>query len=200
MSWPIYIVDWTDYAVPQKCPEVENEVGPEFVKYSHRSIVAGRHFSETEDWVNFGRVLPESHGGRIYTHTPLIVRTDTVEHLYEVLKERGIQSLSHPIEKLERPIDVTHLWPLDLQGVGDVESKLRTKVSAIIDDMGKTVDGLNVYVGLAGKAAREGRRGTNSAYIDALLKTKIIIVTQRDSWVSCFMTLIGIVATKALTF
>jgi len=184
LSWPIYIVDWTDGPTPQKCPEIEQEVGPEFVKYTHRSIVTGRRFSEIDDWVHFGRIIPAIVGNRTYRHTPLIVRTDTVENLYNVLKERGIKTLNYPIETLERPVDVTHLWPLDLKGVGDVESRLRTKVSQIVDSMGKEHSDLNVYVGLAGKAAREGRRGTNSAYIEALLQTKILIVTQRDGWVS----------------
>lgn len=47
--------------------------------------------------------------------------------------------------------------------------------------MGKN-DGLNVFVGLAGEAVRIGRRGVTSAYIDALLDSKINVVTQRDNW------------------
>lgn len=65
--------------------------------------------------------------------------------------------------------------------VNNVESNLRHAVSETIEEMGKS-DGLNVFIGLAGNAARTGRRGVNSAYIEALLNSKIIVVTQRDSW------------------
>ena len=37
-------------------------------------------------------------------------------------------------------------------------------------------------MGLAGDAAREGRQGVSEAYIEALLATKIMVVTQRDLW------------------
>lgn len=47
--------------------------------------------------------------------------------------------------------------------------------------MGKN-ESLNVFVGLAGDAARTGRRGIKSEYIDALLRSKINVVTQRDEW------------------
>lgn len=70
---------------------------------------------------------------------------------------------------------------MDGKQVGLVHSNLRQTVSATIDNMGKN-DGVIVFVGLAGDAVRTGRRGVKSVYIDALLNSKINVVTQRDSW------------------
>jgi glycosyltransferase involved in cell wall biosynthesis len=114
-------------------------------------------------------------------HSPLIVRTDTVNSLQDVLKEKYGMPLAGPIETIEREVDVSHFWPSDGVGVGQVESALRHRVSAIIQKMGEK-DNIKVYVGLAGDAARTGRRGVKSAYIEGLLNTKIVIVTQRDRW------------------
>jgi hypothetical protein len=65
--------------------------------------------------------------------------------------------------------------------VGTVESRLRHLVSETVVDMAKS-DGINVFVDVAGEAARNGRRKVKSEYIDTLLKSKIVVVTQRDSW------------------
>jgi hypothetical protein len=65
--------------------------------------------------------------------------------------------------------------------VGTVESRLRHLVSETVLDMGKS-EGINVFVDVAGEAARNGRRKVKSEYIDTLLNSKIVVVTQRDSW------------------
>ena len=70
---------------------------------------------------------------------------------------------------------------LDRTLVGTVESRLRFLVSETILDMGKS-ESLNVFVGLAGDVARVGRREVKSEYIDALLRSKINALSQRDSW------------------
>lgn len=183
-SWPVFIVDWTDYAAKQKCPQIERALGKEWVRYSKRSITRFRKFNTTGGWVHEGRPANLNPAGRAYLPTPLIVRTDTVQHLHDALGHRNL-SLADPLERLDRPTDVTHLWPLDPYsagaGVGPIQSELRTRVSRLVWDFGNRT-GRSVFVGLAGQPTRRGRRGVSSAYIDALLRTKIVVVTQRDRW------------------
>jgi Glycosyl transferases group 1 len=192
-SWPIHIIDYTDYASRQRCRDVEQLVGPEFVSYSKRSVVRGRRWKTSSSWVEVGRIanLRDDNGNVTYRHTPFIVRTDTVESLQVALRERGL-ALRDPIERIDRPVDVTHLWPrstrsstsADRGGVGEVESHLRTLVS---DEIWRYTNeaklrNWTVRVGLAGSPTRVGRQSVASAYLDAMLSTKIMVVTQRDGW------------------
>jgi hypothetical protein len=126
-----------------------------------------------------------------YRHTPLIVRTDTLEKLQSTLRERGL-TLRDRIETLDRPVDVTHLWPRSAasanedRGVGDVQSILRTLVSDTILSLAANATAsarnLTAHVGLAGFTSRKGRRDVSWDYVNAMLRTKIMIVTQRDAW------------------
>jgi len=184
LSWPIFIVDWTDYPIPMRCRIVEQAVGKEFVHYSHRSVIEARKWNEEKGWVDSGFFLDSDRLQNItYRHTPLIVRTDTVEMLDVYLRSRLGLNLSYPVETLERPIDVAHLWPADGAGVGTIESELRTKVSNIVLDMANSSSGtMKVYVGLAGLAIRHGRNSVKMVYVKKMLKSKIVVVTQRDQW------------------
>jgi hypothetical protein len=174
-----------------KCPNIEELVGTEFVKYTKRSIVRRTWSNETE-WIVTKSVLKPTFKNKTYQHTPLIVRTDTIQDLSKALKSKGHQ-LKDPIEELKRPVDVTHLWPLDTSGVGTVHSTLRTTVSEYLAKLGKETD-LNIGVGMAGYASRTGRRGVESAYTEALLRTKILIVTQRDYWEDHYRLFEGLVS------
>jgi len=191
-SWPIYIVDFTDASIRQRCPNIEGAVGKHFVHYSKRSRVSGRSWSSNKGWVQIGQIMDLSDRGRHYLHTPLVVRTDTIENLQHVLHERGM-NLSFPIETIERKVDVTHLWPVDETGVGTIESRLRTTVSRYLDKLQKESN-LKIHVGLAGRAVRQGRRGVKSEYIDAMLATKILVVTQRDKWQDHYRLFEGLVS------
>lgn len=137
-----------------------------------------RSWNNATGWVSFGFVIKPESDGVVYRHAPLVVRTDTIDNLRKVLLVRN-HSLDYPIEKLPRETDVTHLWPLDKSGISDVSSNLRSRVSEIIADMGNRSQA-NVFVGLAGQAIRTGRRGVVSAYIEALLDTKIMVVTRES--------------------
>jgi hypothetical protein len=180
LSWPIYIVDFTDGVTRQRCKAIERLLGKEYVRYSQRSLARKRHWDFDKKWVDVGFHIPMDHEGTTYRHSPLIVRTDTIEALKEVLTLRNM-NMSSPLEELERPVDVIHLWPVDWTGVGNVSSILRTQVSRVVTDLAKT-EKLNAFVGLKGSAVRTGRRGVKHEYIEALLDTKIVVVTQRDDW------------------
>jgi Glycosyl transferases group 1 len=189
-SWPIYIVDFTDYATRQRCRSIEQAVGPEFVTYAKRSMAKHRRWNPDKGWVDEGIRLPdETRGtGIVYRHAPLAVRTDTVLHLRQALGLRNL-TLRDSIETLDRPIDAMHLWPLDAntsRKVGIVQSNLRSTVTRVVDELrsasSSSSSRLNVFVGLAGNTSVLGRKGVSSSYIEALLSAKILVVSQRDGW------------------
>lgn len=180
LQWPVFIIDWTDYGKNMRCKSIEEDMGPEFVKYSQRSIVKGRKWRKEEGWVTFGERWKEDGLGT-RRHMPYFVRTDTVESLDKILKEQYNMTLASPIEKLRRTIDVSHFWPLNMKGVRNIQCKLRKMVSKVVSETGKEAN-LTTFVELAGKAVKKGRTNVKSAYVEAMLDSKIIVVTQRDQW------------------
>jgi glycosyltransferase involved in cell wall biosynthesis len=180
LSWPIYIVDFTDGVTRQRCKNIERDIGKEYVLYSQRSVARKRHWDFKKNWIDVGFKIPMAHEDTTYRHSPLVVRTDTIEALQEVLKERNL-NLASPLEEMERPVDVVHFWPSDWTGVSNVSSVQRTQVSIIVAELAKQ-ENLNAFVGLAGSAVKTGRRGVKSEYIEAMLNAKILVVTQRDDW------------------
>lgn len=176
--WPVIIMDWTDYGMDVECELVEKKLSLKYVKYTQRSTVWRRKWNETSDWVDAGKLHPDKD--ILFQHTPMPVRTDTVETLAHVLQQHYNASLAFPIETIERNIDVSHFWPIDSTGVRNVQgAKLRRKVSQTVSQVGKQHN-LTVHVGLAGHASTEGRRSVDSHYVETMLKSKIVVVTQRD--------------------
>lgn len=179
--WPIVIVDFTDQANMQRCRNIERLMGLDYLRYTKRSMGKGRMWLVTKKWVTFGYHLNQTtDAGYTYKHTPLVVRTDTIESLKGNLKGRGL-NLTSPIHELPRATDVIHLWPLNSTKVNVQYAFLRNKVSEIIIDMSERHN-INSFVGLAGKPLREGRRDVQEDYINILLDTKIVVITQRDYW------------------
>jgi hypothetical protein len=181
-QWPIFIVAFTDGPSLPRCQNVEAEVGKANVRYTSRSMVYDRRWNEAKKWVETGEKLNMMKSGIIYRHMPLVVRTDTVKFLEEALRKRNM-TLADPVERLQRDVDVAHYWPhqRDLDKVGTVGSLLRQEISKLLFAFGKNTN-FNVFVGLKGEAVRKGRRGVASDYIESLLETKIVVVSQRDRW------------------
>lgn len=193
-QWPVFIVDFTDGATFQRCPQIETWMGKEFVFYSTRSIVQGRSYVNSTGWVRTGSLMSLTmKDGLVYKHTPLVVRTDTIRSLRDVLQEKYNMGLDGPVERIERAVDVSHFWPTNGLNVGTVESQLRHQISVRVERMGRE-DNVTVFVGLAGEAVRTGRRGVMSAYIEALLNSKIVVVAQRDSWEDHYRLFEGLVS------
>jgi hypothetical protein len=184
LQWSIYILDLTDFSKVLRCPAIEQAMGAERVFYGKRSIVQGRAFSDHQQWTRLGHKidLPSS-----YRHTPLIVRTDTVQSLHEVLVEHYNQTLASPIEQLPRSIDVAHFWSAapvytSYKSLKRSRSRLRNLVSDIITELGDEFPHIHAFVGFAGSHGSQGRFDVASAYIEALLDAKIVVVTQTDRW------------------
>lgn len=122
-------------------------------------------------------------------HLNYPVRTDIVRTLARMLNRHHRASLSDPIESsccgIDRPIDVTHFWPLDNNNTRMYSKvwypKFRWRVSSILQNYCDQ-NNYTSYIGLAGKQNEKGRRKVSNQYIDMMLKSKIIVVSQRDGW------------------
>lgn len=191
-SWPIYIVYHQDSHQVRTCPSVENYMGHDMVMYSSRSIAVRRTWAKRLNWVDFGTkknltlTRDDPIHGTVSTtvqHIPIVARTDTVETLQNVLKHHYNLSLADNVESgTNRSVDVAHFWPLDGKtDVNTVSSNLRTLVSNIVYDLGRA-HSLTTFVGLSGKATAMGRSAVVSDYIETLVKSKIVVVTQRNGW------------------
>ena len=188
LSWPIYIVDWSDKTTRARCVSVEQAVGRDFVFYSKRSVVAKRSWNNATNWVSEGSLMNMTDprfGGATYRHIPLTVRTDIVQTMELVLREQHNLTLRDPIERqIHRTIDVAHLWPLRRTGgLGGVDSQLRHVVSVFLTNLSTSAGpNLNIFVGTSGLTQHQGRQDVASDYVETLLESKIMVVTQRDKW------------------
>lgn len=185
LAWPIFIVDWSDQTKAPSCPQIEETMGREWVNYYIRNVITSRRWNDTTQWVDVGykRDLSSFQQEQYYHHVPLFVRTDTVQALDTVLREKYNMNLASPIERLaDRNVDVSHFWPCDEIGVKETRhAKLRHQVSSVIAELGNS-SSLHVFVGLAGSALQAGRRNVKEEYIEAMLHSKIVVVSQRDDW------------------
>ena len=168
-TWPIFIMDWSDIPINGTCENLEKLMGIDSIFYSKRSIVKQRFWRGRRGWVSVGMQIARRGENRFYHHTPMTVRTDTVQCLQDVLRENYNLTIQDAIEDLvPRPVDVSHFWPSNLKGVGTIESKLRTKVSLILEAMvnetssSSSSSKLNAFVGLAGATKRSGRKSVKN--------------------------------------
>ena len=180
---PILQLDYKDFPMLQTCSKLIPMVGGKHnIRYAKRSIVQGRQFNWTTGWVDHGyfsnNTGTELTGGPIL-HSPYTVRTDHVEALAKVLDATKFKS---PVEYEPKKWDVAHFW-----GKGnDPVSHLRNKITDLCKDLDGTVlpsgRKIKAYCKLAGNRGTPGRRTVNEQYLTKLLKSRIVIVTQRDQW------------------
>jgi hypothetical protein len=203
-GWPIYIVDYNDWPHFIRCRNIEQLVGRDCVRYAKRSIAHMRHWDEQLSWVDVGEppnlTTPD---GIQYQHISYYVRTDTIRAIQESLVQRGVTSTlgslveSAATSALRRTTDVAHFWPvhshehnLELQSV-----HLRDVVSHVLSKLQQHhPKEMTSFVGLAGVGKRLGRTNIATAYIDQLLDSKIVVVSQRDDWEDHFRLLEALVS------
>jgi hypothetical protein len=202
-QWPIFVVDFTDLTTYVQCPPLEQAMGFDYVFYSKRSIVTQRKWNNVTNWVDVGERLPTPYEGRHYQHTSLIARTDTLQALQRILLKdayHNASSLHDSIEESPKSVDIAHYWPNDgHSNINTVASKLRHQMNRLVCHNDNDNDNDNndnnsnnntlssskkytVFCGLVGTADRVGRRKAQTSFIQAMLDTKIIVVTQRDKW------------------
>lgn len=189
LAWPIVMLDFTDVPNFRRCKNLEQLFNSsQFLIYNRRSVVRKRMFNES--WVQTGFRMndTESNAGdpkRLpHFHTPLFVRTDMVQVLEQTLQHRSPSYQLH--ESIEdafpRPIQVSHFWPVNGTGVNPIKSKLRHKASLLLEDMKDRQLLQTAFVGLAGSTMRSGRQSAQHGYVETMLQSQIIVVTQRDEW------------------
>jgi Glycosyl transferases group 1 len=184
VAWPLAIVDNRDFPIISTCPEIGNALGDENVRYSYRSAVKMRKWNASIPWVQSGILLdresfPEPAVFE-YRHRPIGVRTDTVQAIESLLNESYGLKLCHPIEELNRTIDISYFW--ELVNLTRRDSHLRDMVYKLLKNMERDRPDLNMMVGVRGQTAIAGRRKVSNVYVDTLLQSKIVVVTQRDHW------------------
>lgn len=146
-----------------------------------RSIVQGRHWNQTLQFVEPGSVMTfgnwRDHSGGPLRHIGYGVRSDVVEGIESILNGQSIW-------EQERPVDISHFWPLPGQGDKQIfrgkASQLRDAVSQAIHN--KLSQTQSVFVGVTGQAHEVGRNMAQSDYLRQLLQSKIVVVAQKDNW------------------
>jgi hypothetical protein len=179
----------------------------------------GNHFAplgEAIDWANHKQI------GSIYGVPRILrygVRSDLVEHLekkfgggtfYEAEVEntttstgRGRQLID--LVALDRPVDVFSPWRIGM----DVNlAKHRNGIAQALQAISAEYNGANgdatkpkleMLLESVGQRARPGRNSVQADYVDALLRSKIVITSQRDRWEDHYRLMEGL-ACGALVF
>jgi hypothetical protein len=196
LDWAISIVDNRDYPIISTCVEIGTLVGDHNVRYSYRSAIKLRAWSERVPWVRVGKLLDRDSFPRKsryeYKHRPIGVRTDTVEAVQSVAQESYGLKLCHPIEELNRTIDVSYFW--EFQNFTRSHASLRDTVYLLLQDLQRNRSDWNMVVGPRGDMARRGRKQVSNEYIETLLDSKIVVVAQRDKWEDHYRLFEAIVA------
>lgn len=180
---PILQLDNKDFPMLQTCSKLIPVVGGKHnIRYAKRSIVQGRQFNWTTRWVDHGfysnNTGRELTGGPIL-HSPYTVRTDHVVALARILAGTKFSS---PVDYEPKQWDVAHFWRKGNYPV----SHLRNQIADVCKDLDETVlpsgRKLKAYCKIVGNRGTAGRRSVNEQYLIKLLKSRIVIVTQRDQW------------------
>jgi hypothetical protein len=172
---PILHLDFKDFDLVKFCPNLYKYVGgKQNLRYVKRSIVEGRKYNWTSGWVDFGHYIRniglEGTGGPLL-HGPYVVRTDQVELTKNLLLKK---KLFFPMD-FSKKKDVSHFWGFS----ADPVSFFRNQVTVIVKSLEKT---MRVHTGLAGARGTEGRRNVQERYIQKMMESRIVVVTQRDKW------------------
>lgn len=145
------------------------------VRLAKRSIVVNRFLGKRSK-IHLGEIQ-ENNGtlGGPTLHTSYCVRNDIV---HEIMSMRQTSSLWNKT----RALDVIHLW-----NAHDTEyfSTYRSQISSLLDTMrGRIVAGrpIKSLTALQGDHSHTGRWIACPKYVAALLRSKIVVVTQRDRW------------------
>jgi hypothetical protein len=176
-SAPVLIVDFSDdpyWDFKESYIDTMNLRSNPRVRIARRSIVVNRHWMY-ESGMDLGLVR-DNHGtaaGPIL-HMSYCVRNDIVQEI--------MLQTSSPLET-HRPLDVVHLWDKD-KSYSEF-GEYRNQVSALVQNMdGHIVNGkrLSISTKVVGGSSHEGRRFAHEEYVATLLRSKIVVVTQRDMW------------------
>jgi hypothetical protein len=174
------------------------------VRLAVRSIIQGRNFNGSSQ-IMMGRITPNlpTAGGPML-HCPYAVRSDIVETIMKQLllgvskdaknpqaaleDDSNISRLEHAVlDQSPRPMDVVHMWQISFK---EGKSKLRNAVSKLVRGLNgteivlknDTIRLMQTSIEEQGERRKVGRNTVDSEYVQAMVQSKIVIVTQKDDW------------------
>jgi len=199
----IYLVDNRDSFRIGVCPLLSSLVGNHNIRYTFRSLVVGRRWDKETQWVDPGHLIdPLELGNRnewsSFMHKPISVRTDIVSEIQQALST-GKLDFCQNIVKKKRDIDVAYFWdapPHQKNSSACFRGSLclRDRVLHILQGLKDNWPSINFQLGIRGSMSNFGRSGVSSDYIESLLRSKIVIVTQRTAWEDHYRLFEGMVA------
>ena len=165
----LILLDYSASWENPSCPNLEQLVPN--IRLAKRGIVKDRHWDKS--WVKVGKIAPNlsTFTGGPALYMPHAVRQVFVDQI----------KLAHPY-KLKRSTDVIHFWRM---GDNSHFTHLRDTVSRIVSSMQGTMVGthrIQALVKTFGKSKDMDINRVHSQYVEETLKSKIIVVAQRDEY------------------
>ena len=150
------------------------------------SVVQGRRYNRDTHQINPGFMYPINQwhvGGGPILHSSYAVRSDIVHGMQQHLDDQYCRG----IYRRPRPMDVIHLWePKTGSKQTQFAARYRDDVSYLVQSLNGTAtkEGrtLQSTTKIHGQLGVKARSNVNHEYVQALLSTKIVVVTQRDKW------------------
>jgi hypothetical protein len=162
------------------------------VRFSKRSIVQGRYYNFTTTSVHPGSLLPPLHSNGATTtgtggdsllpilHSPLVLRESFVVTQLAVLTNQSTSVLDH-----HRPIDVTCFWTRgDYSHYGFYRREVAESVKKLHHSTPYDHIKIEARVQLSYSDKKQMEDGgiVQYKYVQDLLSTKIVVISQRDEW------------------
>ncbi|GAX15506.1 hypothetical protein FisN_8Lu242 [Fistulifera solaris] len=176
----VIFVYWSDEPVDYfwDCYQATRLLDSTTVFRYKRSIVQGRQWNETLQFVENGSIIKfgnwRDHSGGPVRHIGYGVRSDLVQGLESILDHASVWGV-------ERSVDLSHFWPLPEPNVtGNRMYELRFAVSQVIHD--KLSPTQTVFVGVTEPTNETDPATAQPSYLRQLLQSKIVVVSQTDSW------------------
>jgi hypothetical protein len=165
-------------------------LGSENVRQVNQHIVWGRKWQGNEQFPKPGYLITGfSCFDYPALHMPYTVRSDYAMAIQEKYTQYlpadaalGGSNYSTPCNT-KRPVDVAHFWTIrETEGFANLRNAVTKTVLSL--NNATLIDGKPIQV-LGRSVSTEGATGRStaqSAYLEALLTTKIVVVAQRDGW------------------
>jgi hypothetical protein len=161
-------------------------------RIAKRSIGMSREWRETAQFPTLGVINPQPLSpDKPVLHLPYPVRTDVARGIAETIQQMGLKS---PLDISDRQIDASHFYARQANvAIKAYYDNLRNGINVVLKfmDQAPLSNGrrMQVFTGLAGKDRKMGRNIVSSDYLNLMLKSKIIVVAQRDGWSDHYRTM-----------
>lgn len=181
----LVLMDYSGSTERLYCPTIDTIVPRDSIRMTRRNIVQNRYWDMSESWVNAGEIAVndgnEISGGNIM-FAPLFLRDAFVLGLATALEKTKQLQITKNLADLPRERDVAHFWTShDYSHY----SFLRDKVGAIVTSLtGQRSNGREIHtvVKSLGEVEELENNQINYQYIEQMIRTKIVVVAQRDEW------------------